>query len=84
MTRPSLLSRFYDDLVNAGPLVITCRNNMTHHSALKGYDSIAKIRIDIMIALLTCETFTLTGHYLRPLKPREAQVPDLHVEYIYR
>lgn len=82
MTRPSLLSRFYNDLVDVGPLVIKCRNNLTHHSALKGYDSTVKIRKDIMTTVLTCETFTLTGHHLRPLKCREAQVPDLHIEHI--
>jgi len=35
-----------------------------------------------MTTVLTCETFTLTEHYLRPLKHREAQVPDLHIEHI--
>ena len=32
--------------------------------------------------VLTCETFTLTEHYLRPLKCREAQVRYLHIEHI--
>jgi hypothetical protein len=35
-----------------------------------------------MTTVLTCETFTLTERHLRPLKHREAQIPDLHIEHI--